>query len=103
MITYLSHTCAFIRGLSGAKIIFYFEIINHLNSFAYTGKCVSTSLRKLRAMFALTFLLSGGLNQNDVVLSAPALFDSKIFRKLLTILPRGKSMQWFDGDTMMLG
>ena len=27
------------------------------------GKCVSTSLRKLRAMFVLTFLLNGGLNQ----------------------------------------
>ena len=27
------------------------------------GKCVSTRLRKLRAMFVLTFLLTGGLNQ----------------------------------------
>ena len=27
------------------------------------GKCVCTSLRKLRAMFVLTFLLNGGLNQ----------------------------------------
>ena len=27
------------------------------------GKCVSTSLRKLRAVLVLTFLLNGGLNQ----------------------------------------
>ena len=28
-----------------------------------TGKCVSTRLRKLRAIFVLTFLQNGGLNQ----------------------------------------
>ena len=28
-----------------------------------TGKCMSTRLRKQRAMFVLTFLLNGGLNQ----------------------------------------
>ena len=43
--------------------------VNDLNcvpieNFVYlwlTGKCVSTNLRKWRAMFVLTFLLNGGL------------------------------------------
>ena len=40
-----------------------------------TEKCVSTRLRKLRAMFVLTFLLNAwGVEPNDVVLSVPALF-----------------------------
>ena len=35
---------------------------------------MSTRLRKLRAMFVLTFLLNGGVEPNDVALSVPALF-----------------------------
>ena len=34
--------------------------------------CVSTRLRKLRAMFGLMFLLNGGIESNDIALSIPA-------------------------------
>ena len=40
--------------------VFLFKILCNLLPI---GKYVSTSLRKLRAMFILTFLLNGGLNQ----------------------------------------